>query len=42
MNLYESLKGQISETEITCFIGAGDMDLYFNKLFDEFEADSLF
>lgn len=38
----KNLINKIDEKEITCFIGAGDMDLYFNELFKFFKAESYF
>ncbi|OHD44882.1 MAG: hypothetical protein A2086_13205 [Spirochaetes bacterium GWD1_27_9] len=37
-----ALSNKIDESEVTCFIGAGDMDLYFPALFDKFEANGYF
>ncbi|HNZ28032.1 MAG TPA: Mur ligase family protein [Spirochaetota bacterium] len=35
-NLYEKLIDKIDPNEATCFIGAGDMDLYYDKLIKNF------
>ncbi len=38
----ENLKPRIDESEVTCFIGAGDMDRYYGKLFSDFGAVPFF
>lgn len=38
--IYNTLKGKIDENEITCFVGAGDMDQYYDRLLDFFHAKS--
>ena len=38
--IYNNLLEKIDENEATCFIGAGDMDLYYNKLLDFFHAEN--
>lgn len=35
-NIYENAKDKIDKNEITCFIGAGDMDQYYYKIINEF------
>ncbi len=42
MEIAEALKGKISEDEVTCFIGAGDMDQYYPAILKFFEAKSFF
>lgn len=39
-DIYNSLKTKIDEKEVTCFVGAGDMDQYYYKLFDFFHAEN--
>ncbi|MCG8572507.1 MAG: Mur ligase domain-containing protein [Spirochaetes bacterium] len=41
-DIQNALAGKISEDEITCFIGAGDMDQYFNEIFQQFQAKPYF
>ena len=35
--IYETLTPKIDEREVTLFIGAGDIDLYYPKIFEKFE-----
>jgi hypothetical protein len=37
--LLENLTDRIDLSEVTCLIGAGDMDQYFQKMFDHFKID---
>jgi len=37
-DIHKSLADKINPDEISCFIGAGDMDLYFNSLFEQFNV----
>ena len=34
-DIYKTLSGKIDPLEVTCFLGAGDMDLYYNDLIRE-------
>ena len=40
--IYKSLSGKIDENDVTCFIGAGDMDLYYKEILDFFKAKSYY
>ncbi len=40
IEIFNNLVDKIDEKETTCFIGAGDMDQYYNKLLDFFHAKS--
>jgi UDP-N-acetylmuramate--alanine ligase len=40
--IYNNLLKKIDEKDITCFIGAGDMDLYYQKILDYFKAESYY
>jgi UDP-N-acetylmuramate--alanine ligase len=37
-DIHANLAGRIKENDITCFIGAGDMNLYYGKILDGFGA----
>jgi len=41
-NIKDSLKDKIDENEITCFLGAGDMDLYYPDLFEGLHVKNYF
>lgn len=41
-SIYDSVINRISEDEITCFVGAGDMDLYYGRILDSLSAESWF
>ena len=32
--IYNNLSDKINKDEVTCFLGAGDMDLYYQKILD--------
>ena len=36
-DIYQNLHNRINADEVTCFIGAGDMDAYYGKLIDEYK-----
>ena len=38
----KNLHDKIDESEVSCFIGAGDMDLYYPELFEAFGTESYF
>ncbi len=41
-HIASKMQNKIDEQEITCFIGAGDMDFYYPGLFEKLGAKSLF
>ncbi len=40
--IYSNLINKIDENEVTCFIGAGDMDMYYDKILKELKAKDFF
>ena len=36
--IYKNLSGKIDKNDITCFLGAGDMDLYYQKILNFFKV----
>ena len=38
----EKVSDKIDEKEVTCFIGAGDMDLYYPEILNDFGVESYF
>lgn len=41
-SIYKNMLNKIDENEITCFLGAGDMDLYYSEIFEKLGAESYF